>query len=690
MAVPHAVGERHYRPLETLGAVAIVALLANMVVRAVFWVANWRNYVLLDDYASGAVGQSELLRRSEELDVWFALSLPVAALTTIFTLSAVIAWLWRARSNAELDCAARHRLARGWVVGGWFVPIVSLWFPPVLVDDVVRASDPGTAPHATRLTANATTPLVVLWWLALLGGQIMLGVTTVYRLLTTLSLDPVPAAVAMALEAVSWLLFAVAAACLIAVITRVGRWQAERHRAAASSTTAHRPEIAPTGAVPVMPHESAPPSALAVTTTSAVTPGPEVRESFAAGAGAEAVTGGRASGVPVPGGRESGSAGLGVSDSTASGARGSGAGESVAPVPGGRESGTSIAGSVRPEAFRGTAGGASGRRSRGKVAVLAGAVLGVVTLVVVGAAFVVRQGDSAAGTLTADADMLRLIDPCTLLDQGALDLIGPGPAPEPGQWGECVRPERRTAKYDTDSPLVWVRAGWTYFDAPSRPVGETSFGLTMVEPDRGGGCVRQVATTEGNGIEIEVSELPNGRDCEIATNLVPRVLARLAHSTSRVQSAPGSLIGVDPCTLVDPSVLRRAVGDERNRSMKTGVHVCRHSGNQTSLQITLGSGPSRSHPLIARDLIPFEIDGRHAFEVRAGESVGSPTSATSLPQQFECEVRYFHAPVDGSRDDVEIVAIQVGEDQSRGVDHPTACTRAKSVLTALLPHLPIR
>ncbi|WP_280431648.1 DUF4328 domain-containing protein, partial [Nocardia brasiliensis] len=272
--MPHTVGERHYRPLETLGAVAIVALIANMVVRAVFWVANLRNYVLLDDYASGAVGQSELLRRSEELDVWFALSLPVAALTTVFTLSAVIAWLWRARTNAEFGCAARHRLARGWVVGGWFVPIVSLWFPPVLVDDVVRASDPGTAPHASRLTANATTPLVVLWWLALLGGQIMLGVTTIYRLLTTLSLDPVPAAVAMAFEAISLLLFAVAAAGLVAVITRVGRWQAERHRAAASATTAPtpRPETPPSAAT-VTPHSSTPPSAPAVTNASTATSG---------------------------------------------------------------------------------------------------------------------------------------------------------------------------------------------------------------------------------------------------------------------------------------------------------------------------------------------------------------------------------------------------------------------------------
>lgn len=51
MAQPLDAGTRHRRPLESLGMTAIVVLLANMVVRAVFWFANLRNYQVLDDYA---------------------------------------------------------------------------------------------------------------------------------------------------------------------------------------------------------------------------------------------------------------------------------------------------------------------------------------------------------------------------------------------------------------------------------------------------------------------------------------------------------------------------------------------------------------------------------------------------------------------------------------------------------------
>ncbi|WP_167464150.1 DUF4328 domain-containing protein [Nocardia brasiliensis] len=701
----YGVGMRHYRSLDTLGAVAIVALIVNMVVRAVFWVANWRNYVLLDEYAAGVVDRSELLRRSEELDTWFVVSLPVAALATVFTLSAVIAWLWRARGNAELGCATRHRLARGWVIGGWFVPVVSLWFPPVLVDDVVRASDPGTAPRAARLTANATTPLVVLWWLALLGGQLMLGVTIVIRLLTVLSPDPGPAAAAALFEAISWLLFAVAATTLGLIIARVGRWQADRHRACASAGPTLHPEPSlpgaadvpqrasgplpesPFGGVPEVvqrPGGPLPESALGGVADVVERAGAPSLESTSSG-GADVV---RHSGGPLPEQDSGVAVGRGRGES---GVVGLGGQAMRGPVRGGRESGGSrLGGGSSGAAAGGTVstgvpGGAA--RSRGKVAVVVGAMLGAVVLVVVGAVLVVRQGGSSTeGTLAVDAETLRSIDPCTLLDQGALDVIGPGPAPEPQRWGECVRHQRLTAKYDTDSPTVSVRAGWTYFDAPATVVGETSFGLTMLEPDRGGGCVRQVATTEGNGIEIEVGTLPNGRDCEIATELVPRVLARLADSTSLVSVVAGSLIDVDPCTLVDRAVIRRAVGDERNRSMKNGVHVCRHSGNQTSLQVTLGQGLDPDLPIVAPSLIPFEVDTRRAYEVRAGESIGEPTSSTSLPHRFECEVRYIHRSADLGRN--ETVAIQVGEDQSRGVDHATACTRARSVLAALLPNLP--
>ncbi|TDW90440.1 uncharacterized protein DUF4328 [Kribbella pratensis] len=81
----------------------------------------------------------------------------------------VIVWLWRARANAQFFCDAPHRHRRGWVIGGWMVPIISLWFPVQVVDDVVRASSPYVWPRDGSLQAAPPAKVVRRWWGTYLG-----------------------------------------------------------------------------------------------------------------------------------------------------------------------------------------------------------------------------------------------------------------------------------------------------------------------------------------------------------------------------------------------------------------------------------------------------------------------------------------------------------------------------------------
>ena len=74
-------------------------------------------------------------------------------------------WLWRARGNAELFCYGQHRRGRGWVIGGWFCPVVNFWFPKQIVDDVIAASDPRTPPLLPDLRRIPRHGLVLAWWL---------------------------------------------------------------------------------------------------------------------------------------------------------------------------------------------------------------------------------------------------------------------------------------------------------------------------------------------------------------------------------------------------------------------------------------------------------------------------------------------------------------------------------------------
>src|SRR5688500_17263313 len=70
----------------------------------------------------------------------------VAALALLAAAVVFIVWLWRVRWNAEMFCRGEHRFTRGWVLGCWLVPVVNLWYPKQVVDDIVAASDQRTDP----------------------------------------------------------------------------------------------------------------------------------------------------------------------------------------------------------------------------------------------------------------------------------------------------------------------------------------------------------------------------------------------------------------------------------------------------------------------------------------------------------------------------------------------------------------
>jgi hypothetical protein len=63
------------------------------------------------------------------------------ALSVLFEIAIAvvfIVWLYRARGNAEWSRVPQRR-ARGWAIGAWFVPVVNLWFPLQLVEDIWHA-----------------------------------------------------------------------------------------------------------------------------------------------------------------------------------------------------------------------------------------------------------------------------------------------------------------------------------------------------------------------------------------------------------------------------------------------------------------------------------------------------------------------------------------------------------------------
>jgi hypothetical protein len=74
-------------------------------------------------------------------------------------------WFYRAYSNLPA-LGAEPRLRRGWAIAGWFVPILWLWRPKQIANDIWRGSDPSVRAVHLHITKTSVTPLLTVWWAA--------------------------------------------------------------------------------------------------------------------------------------------------------------------------------------------------------------------------------------------------------------------------------------------------------------------------------------------------------------------------------------------------------------------------------------------------------------------------------------------------------------------------------------------
>jgi hypothetical protein len=154
-------------------------------------------------------------------------SLGIIAALALFAAAVVfVVWLWRVRWNAEMFCRGEHRFTRGWVLGSWICPVVNLWYPKQVVDDIVAASDPRTPPDTTTLRGIPGTRLVWAWWLTWVVGLVSGNVVQRGVLVAATELDQLRTNVV--LSVVSALSTTAAAVLAVILIQRIDELQTRR------------------------------------------------------------------------------------------------------------------------------------------------------------------------------------------------------------------------------------------------------------------------------------------------------------------------------------------------------------------------------------------------------------------------------------------------------------------------------
>jgi hypothetical protein len=98
----------------------------------------------------------------------------IAAAASVAYIATGIAWLiWVHRAHANLDAlgARELRFSHGWATGWLVVPFANLFMVPAVMNEILRASDPGDGGVEWR--NRATAAIIPAWW-----GTYILGSVT--------------------------------------------------------------------------------------------------------------------------------------------------------------------------------------------------------------------------------------------------------------------------------------------------------------------------------------------------------------------------------------------------------------------------------------------------------------------------------------------------------------------------------
>jgi hypothetical protein len=136
--------------------------------------SGWSEIGLLERILDGeTVSASEADANDNRVAALAALQLLAYIVTAIL----FIRWFHRAYRNLDA-LAAPRRHGIGWAIGGWFVPILGLWRPKQIANDIWW----GSAPEGEAQRASG---LLLVWWL----GYIVTSVIANIAFRATLSGD---------------------------------------------------------------------------------------------------------------------------------------------------------------------------------------------------------------------------------------------------------------------------------------------------------------------------------------------------------------------------------------------------------------------------------------------------------------------------------------------------------------------
>jgi hypothetical protein len=214
--------------IEGLSKLVIGALIATIVCDLFAMWVDVREIQLMNRILDGDLSAVDERDASDDRQT---LAGGLRLLVFAFTILAFLTWFARAYRNVASLGASQLRYGSGWAIGGWFVPVLNLWRPKQLANDIWRASDPNAAWDQGGSWRSKPVPKLLLGWWVFWVVSLYVWSPSI-RLVFTGD-EPGQVRDANYADIVSLSLDLVAAALAIAVVVQVTRRQAARVRSVA-------------------------------------------------------------------------------------------------------------------------------------------------------------------------------------------------------------------------------------------------------------------------------------------------------------------------------------------------------------------------------------------------------------------------------------------------------------------------
>jgi len=121
----------------------------------------------------------------KDIATLFSTLLILVTITSIVAWFSVIRWMRERYDEFQVTKPGHMRLSRQWITWSWLVPIVSLWFPKKMIDDLLGASTTSGSLKSDKEPIRTQT-----WWATWITYTIMSNLATLQ--IALLPKDTVP------------------------------------------------------------------------------------------------------------------------------------------------------------------------------------------------------------------------------------------------------------------------------------------------------------------------------------------------------------------------------------------------------------------------------------------------------------------------------------------------------------------